>query len=83
MIGEKKREAIDKLIANLQGSSQNLTEELAADYDLSLEDREVTDAIDQAIFECSACGWWFESCEESDENPGICEGCSDGMSDDD
>ena len=69
-----KQEAIDKLIANLEGTAQNL-DQLAPDYDLDPTDPEVTEAIDAAIFECSSCGWWFERSDESVSCPGSCHDC--------
>ena len=70
----EKKERIDKLIANLEGTCQNL-DPVAEEYDLDPMDPEVTAAIDEAIFECEGCGWWCERSEESVKAPGSCDEC--------
>ncbi len=44
-------------------------------YDL-VPEMEVLKVLDDLIFECEECGWWYETGEEGEsEDGGICKGC--------
>lgn len=70
-----------ELIEYLHGSCKSLDEGC---QDLFEQDSEVLTAdqlqeIDNEIFRCSQCGWWYEIAEESgkDESDLICNNCAD------
>lgn len=75
------RNQIDDLIQYLQGSCDSLSDGIFAvigeDYsedDLSLDNLE---QIDNEIFLCDVCGWWFEVCEMSEsESEQACVECN-------
>lgn len=72
---------MNEVIEYLQGGCKTLSEGLEGLYEideaaLSKEDLE---AIDQEIFNCSGCGWWFEISEQQDE--GMCGDCYENMVD--
>lgn len=65
---------VQELIDSLQGTCQTMNDALPEgmdDLDLTSEDH---DSISNQIFNCTECGWWYESYEEDDN--GHCEGCS-------
>jgi len=69
---------INKFVEDLQGTCQTLNDTLPegmTDMDLTKEDHEY---IDNEIFLCDQCGWWFEVCEatENDDYSGWCESCT-------
>lgn len=65
---------IQKLIDELQGTCNSLSGVLPEgmdDIDLTEQDHE---AIDQRIFCCDTCDWWYEAYEQ--DTDGNCESCS-------
>lgn len=68
---------IHTLIEYLQGTCNSLQAGVEQCYegmdesDLSKEDLE---AIDNEIFCCETCNWWYEICEASEED-GVCNDC--------
>ena len=75
------REQIEELIQYLQGTCntldggvQTIMGEEYDDMDMSMENH---DQLDMEIFLCDDCGWWYERCEECEEDDGICEACGD------
>ena len=67
---------INKLEQTLQGSSMTLGEGLEEQgfewEDMTQEDHK---SLAMEIFRCEICGWWFERCEESEEQEEHCDGC--------
>ena len=67
--------AADKLLGTCNGL-QNLPNELLAFEDSS----EFCAALDDRVFECTDCGWWFE--QPAHDNPEtsewVCEECCGG-----
>lgn len=67
-----------KLIENLQGTCEALDKVLESLYpgmtseDLTEDDH---DAIDQEIFKCETCDWWYEQGESGDAE-GNCLNCN-------
>jgi hypothetical protein len=48
-----------------------------SETDMTIEDHE---ALDQLIFCCEECGWWYEiseNAETDDDSEMICQGCED------
>lgn len=80
-------EQIQKIADELEGSCGRLAE--AACSVLGIEDHRDADmdAIDEAledkVFECEECGWWYKLDEESDDEPGVCQDCTDDYYDGD
>jgi len=73
---------LNELITYLQGTCKTLseaTEEIHDDLtedDLTDEDKAI---IDQEIFQCADCSWWYEVAEMSgDEDETICSNCYGG-----
>jgi hypothetical protein len=68
---------IDKFIEHLVGTCKSL-DEAKSDFDL---DRELTDreleAIDEALFRCGGCDWWFPVEEMTEQE--VCEGCEEAQ----
>ncbi len=69
---------IEQLIEDLQGTTSTINDHLPDgmdENDLTSDDH---DAIDNAIFYCSCCGWWCEISEmaDTDEIDQICEDCN-------
>ena len=64
---------INEIIDDLQGTCPGIGEVLI-EYELELDDLDSKDfeAIDDAIFNCACCGWWYDLAEIStdveDEN---------------
>lgn len=78
---ELTNEQVDELIAHLQGSCKSLDEGC---QDMFEKDEDVLTSeqllrIDQEIFHCATCGWWYEISEESgsDESDLICNDCAE------
>jgi hypothetical protein len=68
---------VHDLISNLNGSCNTINEELPYgmdEEDLTEEDRAV---INETIFECDTCGWWYdiEEMNESEGGENICSDC--------
>ena len=71
--------SVEQLISELQGTCKTIQEFLPEgmeEDDLTEEDLQ---EIDNEVFLCSVCGWWYEICEESgsDESELICNDCSE------
>lgn len=76
-----KNEQIENLIQFLQGSCKTLDEGvievLGDEYSASDLSPVNTAQIDEEIFLCEVCGWWFEVYEMSeDENDNVCICCN-------
>ncbi len=70
------QEQLFELIDYLQGSCKTIDEacnEVFEDGEEILSD-ENREEIDQNLFECETCGWWFEWAEEG-SNGGECKSC--------
>ena len=71
-------ELLDKVIADLVGSCSTLQEALSV-YDLDSDELDKDDIayMDEEIFRCTLCDWWYEveelSAKSEDEN--ICTEC--------
>jgi len=70
---------VQQLVKDLQGTCNDIPDYLPEgmdEYDLTDEDHEF---IDQEIFHCTVCGWWYEISEESgkDESELICQDCAE------
>jgi hypothetical protein len=67
---------IEELINDLEGTCQSFSD--GCD-DLNIKENDLTsnqlDMIDERIFNCSTCGWWFESGEQDEDNN--CIDCQD------
>ena len=79
---EINNEQLQELIAYLQGSCKSLDEACQDMFEQDSGDcltTEQLEEIDQEIFNCTQCGWWFELAEESESEDGemICNGCAD------
>lgn len=65
----------------LQGSCNSTDEAMYTLFGLSEDDltKEQIEDIWGDIFQCSACGWWYEMSEESgtDESELICNNCAE------
>ena len=67
---------VHKLVEELQGTCHSISDFLPDEMnemDLTTEDHE---HIDNEIFLCETCGWWYEVCESGDCE-GNCENCID------
>lgn len=71
-------EEMEKLIGHLQGTCISLNEGTQALFDLD-EDcltTENSQQIDDEIFLCEECGWWYEVSEMSErEDEQVCNDC--------
>lgn len=77
-----KRDQIEELIQYLQGTCNSLdegiVEVLGEDYDSMNLSSDNHNQIDNEIFLCETCGWWYELCEESEnEDERTCESCAE------
>lgn len=72
-------ELLQELIDDLNGTAQSIAEALPTGYDendLTQDDHAI---IDDQIFKCATCDWWFEVSEQGGTNDGdepVCEGCN-------
>lgn len=65
---------VDDLIFNLQGTCDSI--DSLVDFS-ELSDEEIS-KIDDSIFDCSRCGWWYDNGEEASHDvcgERICENC--------
>ena len=71
------KELANKLIVDLMGSCGTIDEALAyyGYTDITKVDNEVFRIVDEAIFCCEICGWWYEVSQMS-EDIGVCCDCS-------
>lgn len=76
---------IEGLIEHLRGTCKSLDEgcEQLFDHDSTELTLDECGELDEAIFCCETCGWWCERSEESEGEPGHCDECEPGESDDD
>jgi hypothetical protein len=78
------KEQLSVLIDHLQGTCKGLSdacEDLGFKYnDLTMEQLE---EIDNHLFQCDHCGWWYEISEQSDleTDDNMCKDCEDEMRD--
>jgi len=71
--GMSTSDIFQKIVEEYQGTCNSLSED---DSDW-LEGQDLFDELDQNIFECNCCGWWFEICEQAESDAGeyICNDC--------
>jgi len=81
MIDEVKRdysdEQIDKLAHRLQGTCDSIEkalEELEFEKEMTISD---CNELDQKVFCCEVCEWWYEISEMDEENEWECCGCNE------
>jgi len=74
-------EEIEQIINYLQGTCKSIDDAI---YDIFGEDRDINDlsagdyaSIDERIFLCNTCGWWYEQGEMAENDNWECEGCAD------
>jgi len=69
---------INEIIDDLQGTCQSI-EDVLVEYELEYDDLDSKDfeAIDDAIFNCVCCGWWYDLAEISTdvEDDTVCARC--------
>lgn len=71
-------ERITRLVEHLQGTCKGLDEGC---QDLGIDERSLSmeelEQIDNEIFVCDSCGWWYELGEEGSSRDGerVCENC--------
>lgn len=74
------RPEIEEIVDYLNGSCNTLDEAcqfiLGDEFDAMSLSKEEMEYIDERIFKCYDCDWWFESHEESEEEPGCCIDCA-------
>jgi len=71
---------VDQVAYDLQGTCQSLTEALEKhDMGEAEDDIEFCQALDELVFCCEKCGWWYEQNEmaEREDEAWICEDCTD------
>ncbi|MCK9267227.1 MAG: hypothetical protein M0P14_00765 [Alkaliphilus sp.] len=72
------KDQLQDIIENLQGTCLTL-DDVLDDYGLSSEDLNLEDLsrIEEEIFLCDGCGWWYESSELGDDEDGefLCRWC--------
>ncbi len=68
------------IIDGLRGSCNSMEQECAY-WDVSPEEflDKYAEELDDQIFNCESCGWWFEVGEESEKEPNrlICRNCEE------
>lgn len=70
----------NQIIYDLNGTCDTIIRVLDKHDAEELEDHmPFLEYLDNEIFNCECCGWWFELSEmaEGEENHGICEHCAD------
>ena len=72
-------ETIDFIISELQGSGNDIAQ-YEEDYQLTIRELGL---IDDAIFQCVCCGWWFDTAETSERafDEMVCRYCEDDYAD--
>lgn len=74
-------EQLNNIIYDLQGSCQSIDEVINyyTNFDFTSLDLDDLYYIDEHIFNCVTCGWWFEISEMSDSEDieTICKDCKD------
>jgi hypothetical protein len=75
------KEKIQEIIDHLQGSCMSLEQgctECGIEYDdlTNEEETEFTAVLDDAIFNCESCGWWYEIGDYAVHNPNALQICS-------
>lgn len=67
-----------KVAEYLQGTCSSVAvalETLGYDDELSLDD-EFCAVLDDLVFECTTCNWWYEQSEMADDDERQCEECA-------
>ena len=66
-----------KIIQELNGTRQSVCKVIES-FKLGDSKRydDILDSIDEQLFCCADCGWWYENYEKDEEN-GLCADCSD------
>ena len=70
---------VNDLIEHLQGTCQSLDEGVGSLYencDSSILTDDDRSEINNAIFLCNDCGWWFELSDQSEDGDGNCKDCA-------
>jgi len=70
---------VNDLIEYLQGTCMTLDEginDLYPDCDSMILTTDDHTAIDNEIFLCEDCDWWYEICEQSEDEPTKCKDCA-------
>lgn len=74
-------EQVNKIASRLYGSCLSLDEVIEDETGLTFGELDYEDclAIDDLVFECQACNWWFGSSEYSDKvtHENYCESCGE------
>lgn len=74
------RPEIEEIINHLTGTCGTLDEAcqfvLGEEFDSTNLTRAESEYIDSTIFCCESCGWWMETIETSEEEPGYCIDCA-------
>lgn len=75
---------LDEIITDLMGTCRDI-DDVLNDYDIEFDDLEDEhfSYIDDTIFCCDQCGWWFEISDSNDYENGmlICNHCLDDEED--
>lgn len=79
----KRQKLIDTLIENTTGTCQSLEHHMEG-FDMEMDDLSMKELayIDDAIFECACCGWWYDLgsiCPEIEEEM-VCMNCKEDWS---
>mgnify|MGYP006921460948 CR=1 FL=1 len=69
---------LDKLIANLEGSCDSMEDSIPEETKLTEDDMTIKDLeyIDEHVYLCSDCGWWYENSGDQDED-NTCPDCQE------
>lgn len=72
----EQKDKIQELIEYLQGSCKSMYEACA---DMEMDEDDLTieqlQKIDEEIFRCARCGWWYEQPAEEIDGEWVCEDC--------
>lgn len=77
MTPERARELGQEAAEKLLGTCSDVYH-LGEEFEEAQDYREFTDALDDAVFCCCACGWWFEQPASTHPESGewVCEECA-------
>lgn len=77
---------LEQLVQTLQGSCMSLDdgvqEVFGDEHDGSSLPMEYLNALDQELFLCATCGWWYEICDNADDGIDNENNCVDCYPDD-
>ena len=68
---------VEALRGQCQESLLNVLERI--ELETLEDDKNFTSALDEEVFECTACNWWCETSEMNDDDDGqpVCDDCAD------